>query len=478
MKLPKAVIHAVLSVVLAGLVLTTSGVPGAAIGESLAEVPDPPHSVTQLQPILFLPLVSRGSSLPVFGVITYWPLNNGNGLSEIQAMGAQWVRVAFSWNSVEPVDTTPEYFNWSTWDAEVSNAASADVSLIATVHGNPAWAAEYPGGPLYPDHVADFVELMQAAAERYDGDGTSDAPGSPVIQHWELYNEPDGASIFLAEAGYGYWGDYGAEYADLFRQVYPVVKAANPVAKLLIGGVAYERFREDDPGNPYVRQFLDDFFAAGGGNYFDIFNFHYYPGFAHIWEPYGRELIGKTIYLRSKLAQYGLNRPIVCTEIGEHSDASRGGSDEAQSRYVVKTFAWTMAADLEYTTWFALRDITGDFPYIYGLLNLNWQRKPSFYAYQTLTGQLGGARFVRTVSAAELGHPAAEGYAFRNEGQDIYVVWTNDENTHSVRFEGSTAQVVSKYGVWSSVADGDDGVVDGLVTVDVGPSPVYVRPSP
>ena len=182
MKLWNTVMRAVLSVVVAGLVLTTSGVPSSAISESLAEVPDPPHSVTQLQPILFLPLVSRGSSLPVFGVITYWPLKNGNGLDEIQAMNAQWVRAAFSWNSVEPVDTTPDYFNWSAWDTEASNAASAGVSLIATVHGNPSWAAEYPGGPLYPDHVADFVELMQAAAERYDGDGYSDAPGSPVIR--------------------------------------------------------------------------------------------------------------------------------------------------------------------------------------------------------------------------------------------------------------------------------------------------------
>jgi hypothetical protein len=30
----------------------------------------------------------------------------------------------------------------------------------------------------------------------------------------------------------------------------------------------------------------------------------------------------------------------------------------------------------------------------------------------------------------------------------------------------------------SSVNDGDDGSVDGVVTVDVGPGPVYVRPLP
>jgi streptogramin lyase len=415
---------------------------------------------------------------PVFGVQTYWPLSNDNGLDEMQAMNAYWVRVQFSWESVEPADATPDHFNWSSWDAAASGAASAGLSIVANVQSNPAWAAEYPGGPLYPDHVVDFVELMGAAAERYDGDGYMDAPGSPVIQHWEFYNEPDNASVLLAEAGYGYWGDYGAEYADLYRQVHPAMKAANPVAKLLNGGVAYERFREEDLDFPYVRRFLDDFFAAGGGNYIDVFNFHYYPGFAYRWEPYGRELIGKTAYFRSMLAQYELNLPIACTEIGQHSDPSRGGSHETQSQYVVKTFVWTMAADLEYTTWFTLRDITSGFPYLYGLLNDSWQRKPSFYAFSVFTEQLGDARFVRTMSDGELGYDAAEGYVFLDQGQHVYVVWMNDEVTRPLRFGGSAAQVVDKYGVPSSVSDGDDGIVDGIVTVNVGPSPVYVRSLP
>lgn len=478
MKLLTTIMQIALPVVLAGLVLTMSGMPNFALDENMVQEPDPLQSATLMQPRVFLPLVPNDAPPSVFGVITYWPLDDDHGLDDIQAAGAQWARVAFSWSSVEPADTTPEYFNWSRWDEEVSSADSTGVSVVATIHGNPSWAAEYPGGPLYPDHVMDFVELMEAAVERYDGDGKMDAPGSPVVEHWELYNEPDGASIFLAEAGYGYWGDYGAEYADLFRQVYPAIKAANPDVKLLIGGLAYERFREDDPGNPYVRQFLDDFLAAGGGNYIDVFNFHYYPGFADVWEPYGRELIGKTAYFRSMLSGYGLSMPIVCTEIGEHSDTSQGGSDETQSRYVVKSFVWAMAADLDYATWFALRDITDGFPYLYGLLDPSWQRKPSFYAFRTAAGQLGDASFVRAMSTEELGDTEAEGYVFRKQGQAFYVVWMNDAVTRPVRFGGSTAQVVEKYGLWSTIADADDGLADGLVTVDIGSSPVYVHPSP
>ena len=464
------------TVVLVGLVLVTVSTSRPVSGEGLAAPPVAHQPETVLPPTYYLPYVAKNPPPTVYGVQTYWPVSRA--LGKVQAMNARWMRVQFSWAHIEPSDTTPENFDWDALDAAAGAAKSIDLYLIANIQGNPSWAAEYPGGPLYVGRVADFVELMAAAAERYDGDGKSDAPGSPVIHHWELYNEPDNGSRLYAEAGYGYWGDHGAEYADLYRQVYPAMKAANPYARLLNGGVAYERFREDDPDYPYVRRFLDDFFGAGGGEYIDIFNFHYYPNFAGLWEPYGRELIGKTAYFRSKLAQYGLNLPIVCTEIGQHSDPSRGGSDELQSRYVAKTYVWAAAAGLEYANWFALRDITSDFPYLYGLLDDTWQPKPSYHAFKTGAEQLGRATFLHALSASELGGSPAEGYLFSEFAQWIYVVWMNDRVTRSVQIDGSSAQVVDLYGVQSSVLDSDDGSTDGVVTIDVGADPAYIRPLP
>ena len=472
----KTAIRTGATVLLAGLVLVTVGTPRSVSAEGLAgpQGPDGPGTVVLAH--YHLPLVSNSPPPTVYGVQTYWSVSRG--LGKVRSMDVQWMRVQFSWAKIEPSDTTPENFDWRSMDAAAEAAQSADLYLVANIHGNPSWAARYPGGPLYYGRVADFVELMAAAAERYDGDGKLDAPGSPVILHWELYNEPDNASREYADAGYGYWGYHGTAYAALYRQVYPAMKAACPYSKLLLGGVAYERFREDDPDNPYVRRFLDDFFRAGGGQYIDIFNFHYYPNFAGLWEPYGRELIGKTAYFRSMLAQYGLNLPIVCTEIGQHSDTSRGGSDEMQSRYVAKTYVWAGAAGLEYVNWFALRDITDGYPYLYGLLDDAWQPKPSYYAFKTGAEQLGRAEFLRTLPASELGGSPAEGYLFSEFSQQIYVVWLNWETTRRVEFEGSSAQVVDLYGTETSVADGDDGSVDGYVTVRVGPEPVYIRPVP
>jgi hypothetical protein len=292
------------------------------------------------------------------------------------------------------------------------------------------------------------------------------------VNHWEFYNEQDNGNVLLAEAGYGYWGHNGAGYADFLRQLWPVIKTANSRAQVLLGGIAYERFEETGEG-PYVRQFLDDFLAAGGGQYIDIFNFHYYPNFANRWATYGQGVIGKTNFLRNKLATYGVYKPIACTEIGNHSDPSRGGNDELQSRYVVQSFVRSMAADLVIVNWFAWRDITQDFPYLYGLLDEDFEPKPAYYAFETLTSRLSGMRYQRTLTPDETGTPAIEGYVF-NRGQEmVFVAWTNDGATYPLEIPTAAVEKVGKYGSLSQILDEDDGLSDFKVVVEVYPSPTY-----
>ena len=70
---------------------------------------------------------------------------------------------------------------------------------------------------------------------------------------------------------------------------------------MLLGGIAYDWFYDQNNGN-FNRYFLDDVLTAGGGDYFDIMNFHQYPAFASNWLPPGSEgpgLIEKTLALRA-----------------------------------------------------------------------------------------------------------------------------------------------------------------------------------
>jgi streptogramin lyase len=428
---------------------------------------------------VYLPLVGKNfpPAPPLFGIQTYWPIDGTHGLPEMADADAEWVRLMLNWVSVEPSDTTPENFNWTMFDGWFGNLHAAGIRPVVTIQGNPSWAARYGGGPVYAEHMEDLLEFVGALVERYDGDGIDDAPGSPVVNHWELYNEPDNGSVLLAEHGYGYWGHNGAGYADLLRRVGPVIKAANPKAQVLNGGIAYERF-EDAGEGPYVRRFVDDFLAAGGGQYIDIFNFHYYPTFANRWAPYGPGVIGKTTFLRDRLRSYGVAVPLACTEIGTHSDPSLGGSNESQSRYVVQAFVRSMAADLRIVTWFALRDIVEGFPYAYGLLDVYFQPKPAYDAFDVLTEQLSGASFRRRLGANETGTSAIEGYVLSQGERNVYVVWANDAGTYTMEVPTPALERVDKLGASQMVLDAADGVTDGVVRVAVGPSPVYLKFEP
>ncbi|MFL7793492.1 MAG: hypothetical protein AB8I69_15230 [Anaerolineae bacterium] len=141
---------------------------------------------------LYLPFVGLGSwQPPPFGVQFYNTLQPSQGLTQVTAAGAIWIRLPVNWENIEPENTTPEYYNWSSIDTPVANAQAEHVQLILTISGQPPWAADFPMGPLKPDMESEFFEFMSALVERYDGDGIDDAPGSPWVRYFELYNEPD-----------------------------------------------------------------------------------------------------------------------------------------------------------------------------------------------------------------------------------------------------------------------------------------------
>ena len=74
----------------------------------------------------------------------------------------------------------------------------------------------------------------------------------PQVKYWEFYNEPD--NIFSA------FGDKGKQYAAMLNAVYPSVKAANPAAQVVLGGIALDWFSS----GVYDQNFLADVSARYG----------------------------------------------------------------------------------------------------------------------------------------------------------------------------------------------------------------------
>jgi hypothetical protein len=278
----------------------------------------------------------------------------------------------------------------------------------------------------------------------------------------------------MAQYGGSIWGIHGVEYAKLLCDVYPVIRNANPGAKIVLGGLAYDYFVED--GGVFVRSFLDDVLSAGGGQCMDVMNFHYYPFFEAEWTAYGPGLSGKTNYLRSKLASYGLgNLPFVVTESGHHSNAhpEQPSSPEMQSAYVVKLFTQAISSDIQAMTWFSWYDLP-DYWAATGLLTADRSPKPSYYAFRVARNNLGNSVFQRRLDTGETGSAAVEAYLF--QGVDpIYVLWVDGTTNQQVRLPGRYARVSDSLNTTlAKLADADDQKIDGMITVTASPMPIYV----
>jgi hypothetical protein len=247
--------------------------------------------------------------------------------------------------------------------------------------------------------------------------------------HWEFWNEPDSTST--GEIKYN-WGTYGARYAAMLKAVRPAMKAADPEARLVLGGVAYDNFQES--GGPFYRRFVDDVLDAGGGQYLDALNFHYYVQNVH-WCSFTEKLDE----LRGKLKAHNVNIPIISTETGFTSDTKFGSNNDMQSLYVAQAYAQTAGEGMLSTTWFRAKDAPSDNPAwgIFqksGLLDESGAPKPSHQAYRSAVAQIGQRPASRRLGVNDGVAGDMRGYEFAADATHagpLWVVWAWDLSTNA-----------------------------------------------
>jgi hypothetical protein len=472
---------------------------------------------------IYLPMVPRNQQLLIadpqwvspFGIDIYGTLSASTGLIEMKNAGASWVVTYFGWQDVEPVRGAA---NWASYDAQFLAAKKAGMEIGVLVSGVPNWArgTTYPytgGGPGML--VAEFADFLARAAERYDGDGVADAPGSPVVKYWTLFAEPDYCGFLQngvctprseGEAFKGGWGMSGAAYAAMLQEARDAIKRAAPNAVVTNGGLAFDYFFGETyptPSNPnrqgiYVRNFLADVIAAGGRQYMDMLAVHFYPVTMSNW-------VDKLAALYNTARdgtqrQQMLSLPLISPEMGFWSSEAGGSSEQMQAIRLVQMFTRGLSQGIQRMAWFAVFDGSPDIPTeIHGLFRGNDLNspKPAYWAYKTLTFQLHGFRYERAYYT-EAGSPTGwdhEAYLFHRRADDarMLVAWANPgsqnpDGVSEVVVDGPQVTVVNMLGGLSQsnpydfqrlvIQDGSandaDGQANGRVTVRVTQEPVYI----
>ncbi len=464
--------------ILAGLAISPADgkpLPGPA-AETRSQVSAQPYKLyLPILPFTIRPLPS------VFG-LEMNILDDGPSWSKTGKTQAFWIRaLVLDWAEVEPVRTNPATYRWDRVDeAGLRQAAQKGAQVIARVQYTPAWAQKISGyacGPIAPEALDAFAQFLQAAVARY-----SKAPF--YLRYWELGNEPDVAAAAVPEKSvFGCWGDPagpysgGGYYAQMLKKAYPAIKAADPRAVVMNGGLLLDCDPEHPlPGNDCrSARFLEGILKFGGGNYLDIINYHgynqYWSGLQAdenhpSWGPRGGVVLGKASFIRQWMAAYQVDKPIAATEGGllcsekntAQCDPPGSAFFEAQADYVVWLYVRNWAANISPTIWYSLQDPGWRYA---GMLDRAGKPRPVYYAFQFLTQELSGAKYNAPVTA----YSGLQGYEFTAWGKRIWVIWAPDEKPHLISLPPGISRVLDKYGQPIPVGGGQ-------ITVK---SPVYIE---
>ncbi len=403
---------------------------------------------------LFLPLVNhraRAVFPTPYGITMYGAVDGAAGLWKMQEAGASWLVTVMDWSQIEPVKGQ---FNWSDFDVKVRNAQTAGFEVFVLFAGNPAWASSNPNGPV--NDVQDLVDFVRAAAQRYN----CEIPGNPCVRYWSFYPEPDHKDRF---------GNNPGAMADIMAAVGPAIRRVMPSAKVLIGGLAYDWFTDDGypfprPG-PFVRSFLPNVLSAlnqkgGARNFIDAVAFHYYPIAEFRW-PTIRE---KAQEIKNIMTNAGVgDLPVYVPEMGFWSSAKANSSEDYQARRLVEMFVLGQAAGVRKLAWFEVFDAVSLVDQVpteeHGLF---WgtdlsRPKKAYWAYRTLTSQLNGYAYSRTLSTGQV-----EAHVFRAaDGREKIVVWSQPKDTPGAfTLPGSCYRVVNLLGQASTHWGGGEVRVD------------------
>lgn len=287
-------------------------------------------------------------------------------MDELQA---GWVRCTMAWHDVEGASRG----NWNLdgCDMAVKKAGEHGVKILGILGGSPLWANESKGFWYAPTDLEAWKTYIRTMATRYRG----------KVAAWEIWNEEN--FPFGQQPGVN-----PAEYVNLLRLASAEIRAADPGATIVMGGMA-------GIGGDY----LWAAFNLGALNYVDAIAYHPYPNLiaepaqppeAEYWPK--EKLCGWIIdAIRDAIARC-TTKPVQVwiTEVG-WSTLTPGIDYDTQAAYTLRTLITYAHTNIDRVIWYMLRDEPPNVPDKCGLMTYEFDKKTSYYYYATFKKLFGPA---------------------------------------------------------------------------------------
>lgn len=315
-----------------------------------------------------------------FGIVPQTPVTEMDA-KYMKAGGIEAIRSPLIWPAVQPTKKGP--YNWAAFDPIVEEAARQGLSVLPFIIATPKWVAKKE--TTLPIHNAAqrkaYVSFLRAVVERYGPGGefwvehsprrireetekekqgpVYELPGASLkpipkpmpIKTWQVWNE---ANFF-----YFAYPVSPHDYARLLKLSTPVIKRAEPGAKVMLTGLFGRPTAGAKRGMPAAK-FLEALYKVPRiKSYFDGIALHPYAIDSEMLEELVEEMHEVTVANHDRV-------PLYITEMGWgsqndfHIDAFehgiRGQVEELKSAYayLLKNRA---RLDLKQVYWFSWKDL-------------------------------------------------------------------------------------------------------------------------
>jgi hypothetical protein len=339
-------------------------------------------SLASLQAATRRHIAGRGTGLsdPPFGVVVAGDLNAAQvttGLRLAHTAGVGWTEIQFTWSKLQ---SSPGTANFVPFDQLVTAANDSNLHIIGRLGFSTSWNTTAPAT------VTDAARREKYPPTSYDLWGqyvfTIVQKYKASVHHWEVWYSPDtGGTPAPGQECTGWWCGSPAQYARLLAVAFKNVKAADPTAVVLFGGLALS-------GNQLDQNFMSEVLSDAdfpGVDSFDIAAFHAFGSKA--------EVLRRMNLIKSQLAFGGAGlRQIWVTEFGYSSDpaaqnvAPYFGGEDGQASYVKELAPYLLGFGARKIFWFKLIDTqtsqaAGDPFATYGLVTFTGTQKKAMTAY-------------------------------------------------------------------------------------------------
>jgi hypothetical protein len=309
---------------------------------------------------------------------------------------AGWARLELRWDFIE---ANPGAWNFGLHDQLVDGYRADGMQVLGLLDYSVAWANGQPGsGTVFgpPTDLDAWSQYVSAVAQHFKG----------RVNAYEIWNEPDASFFWNGKDG----GDPAA-YLPLLQRAYQAIKAVDPTATVMNGGLT---------GTARGADFLNQLLDMGAGSYLDVVAFHGYVANDGL----DTSVFPDVIWPLLGQARARAGKPLWITEFGWPSDCGDGSaacSEAAQANRVARNLAMLFKIGGVAKVFVFMFKDPGDQPNYYGITRADASPKPAFAAVQTIANRLAGLTYEGQVN---LGSSDLWDMRFSAPDRTVDVVWS------------------------------------------------------